>query len=195
VGSAGGNGASGNACALEGSGAILVNTLLASNTPANWAGSIVDAGHNLSSDLSPGLTGTGSVTNTDPKLGPLTNNGGPTLTMALLPGSPAIDGGDTAAAPVMDQRGFPRPSGAAADMGAFEHGSTLPLLSIILSSPTVLTIQVQGNSNQACRLLASSNLVAWVSMATNQIGVNGTVQFHDDCASSGGGRWYRVAMP
>jgi hypothetical protein len=55
-------------------------------------------------------------------LGPLQDNGGPTQTMALLLGSPALDAGDGTASglPGTDQRGFARVSGAAVDIGAFE---------------------------------------------------------------------------
>jgi hypothetical protein len=57
-------------------------------------------------------------------LGPLQDNGGPTLTQALLPGSPAIDAGsptDIAGDSVtVDQRGFPRPGGSGNDIGAYE---------------------------------------------------------------------------
>ena len=57
----------------------------------------------------------------DPVLGPLTNNGGPTRTHALLAGSPAIDTGGTATPTGgVDQRGLPRPVGTALDIGAFE---------------------------------------------------------------------------
>jgi hypothetical protein len=56
----------------------------------------------------------------DPKLGPLQDNGGATLTHALLPGSLAIDNADDGAAPSTDQRGVARPQGAASDIGAFE---------------------------------------------------------------------------
>jgi hypothetical protein len=64
----------------------------------------------------------------DPLLGPLADNGGPTLTHALLPGSPAIGAGDPAllpgsnGVPEFDQRGAPftRVAGATIDMGAFE---------------------------------------------------------------------------
>ncbi len=69
-------------------------------------------------DLSTNLVGV------DPLLGPLTDNGGPTLTHALLPGSPAIDHGDPAFLPPpdYDQRGagFPRVVNGRIDMGAFE---------------------------------------------------------------------------
>jgi len=61
-------------------------------------------------------------------LGPLTDNGGPTLTHALLAGSAAIDNGITIACPHTDQRGEPRPrdgdgdGSAICDVGAFEAG-------------------------------------------------------------------------
>jgi predicted outer membrane repeat protein len=67
------------------------------------------------------------VISADPKLGPLQNNGGPTPTMALLPGSPAIDAGvnsyalDAQGNPLTtDQNGFQRISGAKVDLGAYE---------------------------------------------------------------------------
>jgi hypothetical protein len=100
---------------------VVVNTILAGNAPSNGSGPITDAGHNLSSDNSCAFMNVGSLNNTDPMLGPLADNGGPTLTMALLPGSPAIDAGDDAAAPPTDQRGAPRPFGAATDIGAYEY--------------------------------------------------------------------------
>ncbi len=58
-------------------------------------------------------------------LGPLANNGGPTQTMALLPGSPAINAGDISVQSVtgpFDQRGsgFVRVGGGTIDIGAFE---------------------------------------------------------------------------
>ena len=56
----------------------------------------------------------------DPKLGPLQANGGPTLTQALLPGSPAIDLGSNPANLTLDQRGVPRVENGRADIGAVE---------------------------------------------------------------------------
>jgi uncharacterized repeat protein (TIGR01451 family) len=60
----------------------------------------------------------------------LAYNGGPTLTLALIPGSAAIDAADNilcANAPVsnLDQRGVARPQGQRCDMGAFELASTV----------------------------------------------------------------------
>jgi hypothetical protein len=59
--------------------------------------------------------------NTEPLLGPLQNNGGPTMTSALLSNSPAINTADNAACPPTDQRGVPRPQGPACDIGAYEY--------------------------------------------------------------------------
>jgi hypothetical protein len=56
----------------------------------------------------------------DPLLGPLADNGGPTLTHALLPGSPALNTALLPNCPPEDQRGVTRPQGAGCDKGAFE---------------------------------------------------------------------------
>jgi predicted outer membrane repeat protein len=74
-----------------------------------------------------GAGGTGNLA-TDPLLGPLADNGGSTMTMALPTGSPAIDAGTNTGAPATDQRGAGRPqdgdedSTATADIGAYEFG-------------------------------------------------------------------------
>jgi len=57
---------------------------------------------------------------TDPLLGTLQDNGGLTFTHALLPSSQAINGGDNTGCPSTDQRGVPRPQGAACDIGSYE---------------------------------------------------------------------------
>jgi CSLREA domain-containing protein len=59
-------------------------------------------------------------TATNAMLGPLADNGGPTDTLALLAGSPAIDAGIGCPPPIADQRGVTRPQGPACDSGAFE---------------------------------------------------------------------------
>jgi hypothetical protein len=100
----------------------LSNSIVANSLAGgNCAGSIADGGNNLSySDTTcPGL-------NRNPLFGGLQNNGGPTQTMLLSQGSPAIDAGSDAvcAAPPVnhrDQRGVVRPVGAHCDMGAVEQ--------------------------------------------------------------------------
>ncbi|HXJ72776.1 MAG TPA: hypothetical protein VNM37_07980, partial [Candidatus Dormibacteraeota bacterium] len=66
----------------------LKNSLLAhGSSGTNCVGNVVDAGHNISSDGSCQFTATGSLNNTDPKVSPLDDFGGPTRTVALLSGS------------------------------------------------------------------------------------------------------------
>jgi hypothetical protein len=111
-------------------GITLTNSIVASNVGSSGPdcdGTVTSGGHNLlGSDSScSGFTGVGDLVNVDPVLGPLQNNGGPTLTIALLSGSPAIDAADDAvcAAPPVngkDQRGVARPQGPHCDIGAYE---------------------------------------------------------------------------
>jgi hypothetical protein len=94
---------------------------------------VTSLGYNLSTDGSEGLlTGPGDLLYTDPLLGPLANNGGPTRTHARSPYSPAIDAGNPAFTPPpdFDQRGsgFPRIADGRIDIGAFEYGSMPPVL-------------------------------------------------------------------
>jgi hypothetical protein len=192
-GSAGAPGTSGSAGGGGISGATLVNTLLATNSPGNCSG-CGDGGHNLSSDTSCAFTNVGSLNNTDAKLGPLANNGGPTLTMALLPGSPAIDAGDTSLAPATDQRGFPRPVGPAVDIGAYEL-CYRPVLRISPPQAGAIIIQAFGTNGQVCRLLTSTNCSSWLAIGTNQIGTNETVLFQVNCTPGGACRFYRLVTP
>ena len=74
-------------------------------------GSITSEGYNLIEFITGcSVTGdtTGNIIGVDPMLGPLADNGGPTLTMEPLPGSPAIDAG-SCSDQTRDQRGLPRP--------------------------------------------------------------------------------------
>jgi len=135
------NDGSAGSATLEIGGTIL-NDNDAGGNITNDSGSVTSDGYNLSSDAAGGdgstgpgglLNSTGDIRNTDPMLGPLQDNGGPTFTHALLPGSPAIDAGDPnfVPPPDYDQRGpgFPRVianwSGSPRiDIGAFEASPT-----------------------------------------------------------------------
>jgi hypothetical protein len=97
----------------------------------NQGGAVTSDGYNLSNDSCGGfLTGPGDLTNIEPMLGPLQDNGGPTLTHALLPGSPAIDAGDPSFTPppFYDQRGpgFNRVANGRVDIGSFEAQGPIP---------------------------------------------------------------------
>ncbi len=131
--------------------AILTNTIIAGTLlGSDCVGDIIDGGHNLDSDGTCNLDpGNGSLPDTDPLLGPLQDNGGPTLTHALLPGSPAIDTGDDAQCPPTDQRGVPRPQDgngdgiAICDMGAYE---------LKLNQLIVTTLEDELNNDGDCSL-------------------------------------------
>jgi len=179
---------------VSATGALMVNTLLAANSPLACASSgIIDGGHNLNSDASCAFTDPTSLSNTDPRLGPLADNGGPTLTLALLPGSPAIGAADSASAPSTDQRGFPRPSGSA-DIGAYQFNTPL-MLKAAQSAGGGLDLSVFGSPGQTCRLLASPDLVDWTAIATNSFGPSGFFLFHDPAGAGQTQRFYRAVMP
>jgi predicted outer membrane repeat protein len=114
--------------------ASFSNTIFKASASGNFfnnGGTITSLGYNVSSDDGGGfLTGSGDQINTDPLLGPLQDNGGPTFTHELLKGSPAIDAGDPSFTPppFYDQRGpdFFRVRNGRIDIGSFEvqAGST-----------------------------------------------------------------------
>jgi hypothetical protein len=123
--------------------AEIANTIFSANVNGSIGsldGTVTSLGYNLSDDAaggdnstSPGglLNGPGDIRNTNPQLGPLQNNGGPTMTHALLANSPAIDAGDPSFNPnafdpplLYDQRNsrrFPRIVNGRIDIGAFEY--------------------------------------------------------------------------
>src|SRR5207253_2073140 len=113
----------------------LGNTILKTGTSgANIVilnGTVTSHGYNISTDNGGGfLTGPGDQINTNPILGPLQDNGGPTFTHELLTGSPAIDAGDPnfTPPPFYDQRGigFDRVINGRIDIGSFEVQSIQP---------------------------------------------------------------------
>jgi fibronectin-binding autotransporter adhesin len=150
---------------------IFHNTILkAGSSGANIAnsGSISSSGYNLSSDNGGGyFNATGDQINTDPQLGPLQNNGGPTLTHALLPGSPAINAGDPNFHPGdfnppldFDQRGpgFARIVNGRLDIGAFEVGllmfnsaTSLAIHGPNQPQPFAINLPLSGNPGIECR--------------------------------------------
>ena len=180
------------------------NTILnegpaSANIYNNSSGVVMSLGYNLSSDDAGGiLTGPGDQIRTDPKLGPLRNNGGHTLTHALLPGSPAIDAGDPSFTPPpsFDQRGsgFDRVVDGRIDKGSFEAQTggtptaTPTATPGFTPTPTVtpqatatptptLTVQVTVRTNPAGLAFTvdgdthgSTQRFSWASGSTHTIG-------------------------
>lgn len=128
---------------VEISNAIIAN----SASGSNCIGTIIDGGYNLSSDGSANFTAPGSLNNTDPVLGPLADYGGPTPTMALLNGSPAIDAAGAGSCPTADQRGIARPSGAACDIGAFESAPPYTILGRVTGFTPGTAMSVSAGSS------------------------------------------------
>jgi len=125
------NGANFGGGIYNGNTTTLQNSIVANNSSGgNCSGIVISHGYNLSSDNTCNFTGTGDLNNTNPLLGPLQNNGGPTQTMALASGSPAIEAGNPNGCTdsgghllTTDQRGQPRPDkedSVGCDMGAYE---------------------------------------------------------------------------
>lgn len=106
-----------------GSTVFLTNTVLAGNSgDGDCRGLLTSGGFNLVQNKPAGsCTFNGSYIPGDPHLGPLQDNGGPTLTLAIIPPSPLLEGGDNATCEATDQRGMPRPQEANCDIGAFEY--------------------------------------------------------------------------
>jgi len=113
--------------------ATLQNSIVANTSAINCVGTITSHGYNLSSDGSCALRNSGDRNNTNPVLGTSGNYGGPTPTIPLLAGSPAIDAGNPNGCTdghgnllKTDQRGAPRPDPedtGGCDIGAFERQS------------------------------------------------------------------------
>ena len=124
------------------------------------------------------LVGANLLTSADAAgLGPLQDNGGPTLTMALAKNSPAINAASSSAAPATDQRGIVRPQGTASDLGAFEFEVPKDYVQLdlaIIGHGTILRNpdQVFFPSNSSVILTAISDedyaLSAWSGNAAGQ---------------------------
>jgi hypothetical protein len=184
-----------NGIALTGAfgGLNVINCLLFNNAGGNINGTpdygVVDGGYNLSSDDSGPLTNLTSLNNANILLGPLTNNGGTTLTMALLPGSMGIDAANDAAAPPIDQRGVSRPFGAHADVGAYESqlvGSFSGILQTatnysVSDTATNLVITVgRGGGAVGAATVQYGTMDGTAVSGQSYQGVHGTLNFTND---------------
>jgi hypothetical protein len=124
----------------------VTNSIFANSTGGNCSGSIVNGGYNISDDSTCGFGSSTAVngktigddvSDSDLALASagLANNGGPTETIALEPGSYALDAIPIADCPSTDQRGDPRPAPGhnACDIGAFELQDAVPFARFVRS--------------------------------------------------------------
>lgn len=179
----------------------LGGTILTASSAINInnSGQFTSDGYNLSSDNGSGLLiGPTNHIFTDAKLGPLADNGGPTLTHALLAGSPAIDQGKSFGL-ATDQRGAQRPfdwpatpnasGGDGSDIGAFELAA--PALDIIRSGDSVVLswpASFAGSQLQAAtNLLAGTN---WAAVTGTPVLIGG--QYYVTNTASGSQTFYRL---
>lgn len=125
----------------------------------NCVGALTSLGYNLESGTSCGLGASGDISNTNPLLGPLQNNGGATLTRGLLTNSRALDAAGNSACPATDQRGISRPQGAGCDIGAYEIIGYSSSVTQTVGGPGCITSTVSiSNSYLAGDMLVGVNL-------------------------------------
>jgi hypothetical protein len=154
------------------------HTIVAGNRAANGpdlSGTITSGDHNLIA-FPGGATIQGAtnhnILDVDPALGSLADNGGPTRTHAPSADSPAVDAGDSATAPAVDQRDVARPFGAGVDIGAVE----------VNRIAEAGEVRIQGIATE------SSNIV--VRFAT----VGGYSYTLESCPSFANAAWQSIAM-
>ena len=151
----------------------IANTIIANSTSGGDYAGNGTIGINTNNLVEDGtLPGTSEITG-DPNLGPLQNNGGPNLTMALLNGSAAIGAGDSTisnAAPIngLDQRGFARNT---SDIGAYSYNfasANDAVVSVDNSNQVVLTLSSSGTTlSDVNTLFNSVNNTLTITAATS----------------------------
>jgi len=120
---------------------LLINTIVAGNSGADLR-FVSEGTNNLIDDTSGGLDPATNLLNTNGKLGQLTDNGGPTQTIALLPGSPAIGAGTSVSGVTFDQRFATRPTTGGIDIGAYQTNGILP--SLVVNTTADPALQTAG---------------------------------------------------
>lgn len=179
---------------------IVANPMAGGNY---WGGTISDSGHNLSSDVTVSFINSTSFTNTNPNLGSLADNGGTTLTVALLFASPAIRAGDSSGAPSTDQRGQSRKA-LQIDIGAFETAeipSGLPslLAGWPLPGSAAFRLTFTNIPGTSFSVWSSTNLLLqsnnWSFLGFAREIAPGQFQFNDPGSSNRPQEFYRVQSP
>ncbi len=151
----------------------LVNTIVSGGNPINCTGQITSLGHNLTSDSACFVATTGDLVNTNPQLGPLQDNGGPSWTLMPLAGSPVVNAGSNVSCPSADQRGVARPIGSRCDIGAVESPYTSTLVGQTITF-NALPDKLLTDPPFTITATASSGLsVTFASLTTNVCSVGG----------------------
>jgi hypothetical protein len=180
------------------------NSIFAGNGSNDISGVFTSMGYNLIENTNGcTITGnpTGDIYGADPLLGPLQNNGGPTWTHALLPGSPAIDqacsGGLTT-----DQRGMPRPYDVpcipnacdGSDIGAYEWTPSSNMLPPGYT-PGGLLVSFAGIVGRTYSVQRAPAVTGpWVSIGAANVGPTGIGSLQDTNPPLGSA-FYRTAFP
>jgi CSLREA domain-containing protein len=155
--------------------------------PGDCEGTLTSDGNNLMGSTDCTVAGAPPVM-LDPKLGPLQNNGGPSATHALLPGSAAIDAGDPegcrdfqGALLTIDQRGASRPFGSACDIGAFEYDActySLGSASVFVGHGGADEAELSVVANDARCTWTAASSTSWAIVTSGASGTgNGTVTY------------------
>jgi fibronectin-binding autotransporter adhesin len=110
------------------------------------------AGQTSGGDISGSYTGSFNLIGVDPELAPLGNYGGPTQTMPLLSGSPALGAGTSSGAPATDERGISR--GSSIDLGAFQTQGQHTII-VTSSADGLVTPSGQLSLRQAVNLAST----------------------------------------
>jgi hypothetical protein len=183
----------------------FLNSLVALNVGqgADTSGNFVSLGGNLIgvTNGGTGFTAPGDLTGSssapiDPQIGPLADNGGPTLTMALMPGSPAINAGRASGGSSTDQRGTPRPQGTGPDIGAFEYQFAVPVItSARFQSASRFWLQSCGLPEHGYILQVSTNLATWRDVTNLTANVYGVCEAVDTNVVNAEMRFYRLNTP
>ncbi len=159
-----GSGGPGGGIDIAAGTATFYDTIVAANTSAtspisfsDIAGTVAASsasnvvGSAGSGGLTTGTSGNQVINDANADLGPLAYNGGPTQTIALFAGSPALGTGTSSitgvTVPTIDQRGSTRPTSGPIDIGAYQSSGAVPLITITQPAPTVPASSGGSSSN------------------------------------------------
>jgi predicted outer membrane repeat protein len=158
---------------------IVANNIAMEHTNDNGAfwsgGTVISQGNNIDSQNSCGFNQPTDQINTNPLLGPLQNNGGPTSTHAITASSPAYNRGTINGSPMTDQRGVTRPQFGVCDIGAFELMQALTITSCNpnqgLQGQCPMTVVITG-----ANLTGATTVSFGAGITVNSLVVNSATQ-------------------